>query len=85
MVASVDIGTVSSKRPEFKSGDAYVTGTGVRVTRLVVYHHEGYTPEQIADGFGHLNLAQVHAALAYYHANRDEIFDRESHARRAAE
>jgi hypothetical protein len=22
---------------------------------------------------GHLTLAQVHAALAYYHANRDEV------------
>jgi hypothetical protein len=33
----------------------------------------GETPEDIARGFGHLSLAQVHAALAYYHANREEI------------
>jgi hypothetical protein len=31
------------------------------------------TPEEITTEFPHLNLAQVHAALAYYHANRDEI------------
>jgi hypothetical protein len=31
------------------------------------------TPEQIADNYGYVNLAQVHAALAYYHANREEI------------
>lgn len=30
-------------------------------------------PEEIADRIGHLSLAQVYAALAYYHANRDEI------------
>ena len=33
----------------------------------------GLIPEEIARKFGHLSLAQVHAALAYYHANRDEI------------
>ena len=33
----------------------------------------GRSPEEIADQYGHLSLAQVHAALAYYHANRDEI------------
>jgi hypothetical protein len=33
----------------------------------------GLSPEEIADEFGHLTSAQVYAALAYYHANRDEI------------
>jgi len=33
----------------------------------------GHTPEEIGPGIGHLTLAQVYAALAYYHANRDEI------------
>jgi len=33
----------------------------------------GMTPEEIALEYPHLTLAQVHAALAYYHANRDEI------------
>jgi hypothetical protein len=33
----------------------------------------GVSPEEIADRIGHLSLAQVHAALAYFHANREEI------------
>ena len=33
-------------------------------------------PEEIAVQYPHINLAQIYAALAYYHANRDEI-DRE--------
>jgi hypothetical protein len=33
----------------------------------------GLTPEEIATQYGHISLAQVHAALAYYHANPDEI------------
>ncbi len=31
------------------------------------------TAEEIALDYPHLTLAQVHAALAYYHVNRDEI------------
>jgi uncharacterized protein (DUF433 family) len=33
----------------------------------------GMSPKDIALEYPHLSLAQVHAALAYYHANRDEI------------
>jgi uncharacterized protein (DUF433 family) len=33
----------------------------------------GLTPEEIAAKIEHLTLAQIHAALAYYHANREEI------------
>ena len=33
----------------------------------------GLTPEEITREIPHLSLAQVHAALAYYHANRGEI------------
>jgi uncharacterized protein (DUF433 family) len=42
----------------------------------------GLIPEEIARKFGHLSLAQVHAALAYYHANKAEIdTDLEAEAR----
>ena len=33
----------------------------------------GAIPEEIVRKFGHLSLAQVHAALAYYHANQAEV------------
>ena len=42
----------------------------------------GLIPEEIARKFGYLSLAQLHAALAYYHANQAEIdTDLESEAR----
>ncbi len=45
----------------------------------------GLIPEEIARKFGHLSLAQVHAALACYHANQAEIdADLESEARETA-
>jgi len=46
----------------------------------------GLIPEEIARKFGHLSLAQVHAALAYYHANQAEIdADLEAEARETEE
>jgi len=33
----------------------------------------GMFPEEITRNFGHLSLAQVHAALAYYYATKAEI------------
>lgn len=41
--------------------------------RIVQWYKLGLTPEEIADELEPLTLAQVYAALAYYHANRDEI------------
>ena len=43
------------------------------VQRIVGWYKLGLNPEEIARRIGHLTLAQVHAALTYYHANRDEI------------
>ena len=45
----------------------------------------GLIPEEIMRKVGHLSLAQVHAALAYYHANQAEIDrDLESEAQETA-
>jgi hypothetical protein len=43
------------------------------VKRVAIYSNMGYVPEEISHNYGHVSLAQVHAALAYYHANREEI------------
>jgi hypothetical protein len=48
-------------------------GTSVSVRRIALLHNAGLVPEEIVQKFGHLSLAQVYAALTYYHANRDEI------------
>jgi uncharacterized protein (DUF433 family) len=71
--ATTDIGTLITTTPEVRGGRPRVAGTGVTVQRIVGWYKLGLTPEQIADELGHLSLAQVYAALAFYHANRDEI------------
>ena len=70
---TVDIGTLIVQTPDIRGGRPRIAGTGVTVQRIAGWYKLGLTPEEIADRIGHLTLAQVHAALAYYHANRDEI------------
>jgi uncharacterized protein (DUF433 family) len=77
----IDIGSLITRTPGIKGGCPRVAGTGVTVKRIAGWHRMGMEPEQIAVQYGHLTLAQVHAALAYYHANRAEIdFDLEDEA-----
>jgi len=40
----------------------------------VAWHEvHGRSPDEIVSGYPHITLADVHAALAYYHSHRDEI------------
>ncbi len=72
-VASVDIGTLITRSPEIKGGNPRIAGTGVTVQRIAGWYKLGLDAEEIARRIGHLSVGQVYAALAYYHANRDEI------------
>jgi uncharacterized protein (DUF433 family) len=73
MASGVEIGTLIEREPAIRGGRPKIAGTGVTVRRLVGWYKMGMTPEDIALEYPHLTLAQVHAALAYYHANREEI------------
>ena len=68
-----DIGVLITRSPDIRGGRPRIAGTGVTVRRIVGWYKMGLSPEEIAEEVGHLTLAQVYAALAYYHANRDEI------------
>jgi uncharacterized protein (DUF433 family) len=69
----VDIGSFIDQREGYKGGRPFIVGTGVTVDRIsVLVNIDGLTPEEIADAAS-LTLPQVHAALAFYLANRDEI------------
>ena len=68
-----DIGALIEVDPEIRRGRPCIAGTGVTVHRVASWYKLGLTAEEIADNFGHLSLAQVHAALAHYHANQAAI------------
>jgi uncharacterized protein (DUF433 family) len=71
--AAVEIGSLIEIDPEIRAGRPCLAGTGVSVHRVVGWYKLGLTPEEIAERIGHLSLAQVHAALTYYHANQGQI------------
>jgi uncharacterized protein (DUF433 family) len=71
--AAVEIGSLITRSPGICGGRPRINGTGVSVRRIVVWYKLGLSPEEIAERIGHPSLAQVHAALAFYHANRDQI------------
>jgi uncharacterized protein (DUF433 family) len=73
MNPTTNIGDLITCSPDVCGGRPRIAGTGVSVLRIASWYKLGFSPEEIADQIGHLNLAQVYAALAYYHANRDEI------------
>lgn len=68
-----DIGSLITKSPDVRGGRPRIAGTGVTVHRIVRWYRQGLSPEEIANEIGHLTLAQVYAALTYYHLNQDEI------------
>jgi uncharacterized protein (DUF433 family) len=56
------------------TGKPCIAGTGVRVWDIYVLHErQGRTPDEIVAAYPHVTLADVHAALAYYWDNKDEI------------
>jgi uncharacterized protein (DUF433 family) len=59
-----------TRTPGIKGGTPHIAGTGVTVRTLGRWYQLGLSPEEIAADYPHLELAQVYAALAYYHANR---------------
>ena len=73
MASSVEIGTLIDRDSQVRGGRPKIAGTGLTVRRIAGWYKMGMSPEDIALEYQHLTLAQVHAALAYYHANREEI------------
>lgn len=73
MATVTDIGSLIVRSDDIRGGRPRVAGTGVTVRRIVGWYKQGLSPEEIATEVPHLSLAQVYAALTYYHANRDEI------------
>jgi uncharacterized protein (DUF433 family) len=73
MAMVTDIGSLIVRSDDIRGGRPRVVGTGVTVRRIVGWYKQGLTPEEITTEVPHLSLAQVYAALTYYHANRQEI------------
>lgn len=55
------------------SGQPRIAGTRIRVSNIVLWTEQGQSPDEIVAGYPHLSLADVHAALAFYFDNREQM------------
>ena len=69
----VDIAGLITRSSDIKGGSPRIKGTGVTVHRIANWYKLGLSAEEIAHKIPHLSLRDIYAALAYYHANPDEI------------
>jgi uncharacterized protein (DUF433 family) len=60
--------------PGVCGGKPRIAGHRIKVQHVAVWHERlGKTPRQIVAEYPTLTLAEVHAALAYYHDHREQI------------
>jgi uncharacterized protein (DUF433 family) len=62
------------KRQGVRGGAPVIAGTGVKVLNVAVrYEVMDMSPEEIMVALPHLDLSQIHAALAYYYAHKADL------------
>lgn len=60
--------------PKIRGGRPIIAGTTLRVQDIAIGGvHKGYSVDELVIHYPHINHAQVHAALAYYYAHKDQI------------
>lgn len=72
MLEAPTLDSLIVKQQELHSGRPTVAGTGITVRAIAGLYKLGLSPEDIT-GELPLNLAQVYAALTYYHLHTAEI------------
>ncbi|PSF37150.1 hypothetical protein C7H19_11990 [Aphanothece hegewaldii CCALA 016] len=74
MTTTIDIGTLIVKTPDTCGGRPRIANRRLSVQQIaVLYTREKLSPEEIKEEYDGLTLAEVHAALAYYYANTEQI------------
>ena len=72
-VMSTTLNTMLTQTADVCGGRIRIDGTRITVHRIATLYKQGQSPEETVQTYPHLTLAQVYSALAYYHANRNEI------------
>ena len=73
MPTITDIGTLIVSTPGTCGGRPRIAGTRITVMNIAIDTNAGMRPEDIIEQKPHLTLAQIHGALAYYYANKEQI------------
>jgi len=69
---SIALDHLLTHSPDVCGGRLRIGGTRITVHQIVTLYKRGFSPEEIADQYPHLKLAQVYAAITWYHVNREE-------------
>ncbi|MDJ1170284.1 DUF433 domain-containing protein [Roseofilum sp. BLCC_M154] len=60
--------------PDICGGKPHIAGHRIRVQDIVIWHEQmGMSPDEIVSRYPSITLADVYAALAYYHDHFQEI------------
>ena len=73
MVTTINIGTLIVSTQDVCSGRPTIAGKRFSVEQIAALTKEGLSPQNIKDEYDFLTLAEIHAALAYYYANLEQI------------
>ncbi|WIG58889.1 MAG: hypothetical protein OJF49_001636 [Ktedonobacterales bacterium] len=75
----------AEKYVQYRDGNWYVGGGRVEVYSVVAAWQQGYTPEEIRNGFPHLSLAEIYGTILHYleHQSEMEAFFRQGDAQAA--
>lgn len=72
MEATETLGGLIVEKADLHGGRPTIAGTGNTVRSIAIMYKQGYSPEDVTSELP-LNLAQVYAALTYYHLHTEEI------------
>jgi uncharacterized protein (DUF433 family) len=70
---AVQLDMMLEQSPDICGGRLHIAGTRITVHQIAALHKQGHTAQYIVENTPYLTIAQVYAALAYYHANREAV------------
>jgi len=70
---ATDINSLLTVDPDYRSGRPCLRGTGITVHSVAAAHLGGATADDLIAANADLDPGLIHAALAYYYANREQI------------
>ena len=69
---SMTLDAMLVQTPGVCGGRLRIDGSRITVGRIAVLYKQGLNAEDISQTYPHLEISRIYAALAYYHANREE-------------
>lgn len=69
----VELSSLLVSKPGYRQGRPCLRGTGITVHTIAGWSIVGYSSEQICQDWPDLDPSLIHAALAFYFANKDLV------------